>query len=127
MPFHYILNDLIAGVEGAEAVVFIDEEGEAVDAVTRELEPGTVRLTGAYLGIALRQVERTLGDAGLGSPQVIQVVRGRHNLYLATLPEGYFLALLQRRPAVAGRARARLAKAAAGLAEAVFSGRIRSS
>ena len=126
MPFHYILNDLIAEVEGAEAVVFIDEEGEAVAVVTRDLEPGTAQLTGAYLGIALRQLQRTLGDAGLGRPAVIQVGRGPHNLYLATLPEGYFLVLLQRRPAVAGRARARLERAAAGLSEAVFSGRIRS-
>ncbi len=120
MPFHYILNDLIAGVEGATAVVFLDEEGEAVDVVTRGLEPADVRLSGAYLGIALRQLERTLDMAGLGTPVTVQVAQGPNHVYLSTLPDGYFLLLVQRRPALVGRARLRLERAAQDLSQALF-------
>jgi len=120
MPFQFILTDLLVRSEDALAVVFVDESGEAVDLACAEMTPFEVRLLGAQLGICLRQVAALLDENGLGAARLVHLERGRLHLQVVTLPDGYFLALVQRSPALTGTARRHLQRAARALEREVF-------
>ncbi|HUO86120.1 MAG TPA: hypothetical protein VM617_01910 [Thermoanaerobaculia bacterium] len=120
MPYRYILANLLAANEGAAAVLFLDDTGETIHLSCSERDPGEMRVLGAYLGIYLREVERVAADGGLGEPQLIHVERGGLHVYTKPLPDGYHVALVQRRPALVGRARRSLEVAAEELTREVF-------
>lgn len=120
MPYHYIMANLLARVDGAVAVLFVDANGETVEVASAEHPPEELRVVGAYLGLYLRHLGNLSLEGGLGKPQLIHFERGRLHTFAMALPDGYCLALLQRRPALAGRARARLAHAVEQMRRAVF-------
>jgi predicted regulator of Ras-like GTPase activity (Roadblock/LC7/MglB family) len=120
MPFQYILANLLADTEGAVGVLFFDETGETVDLASSELAPYDLRVLGAYLGIALRQLRRALDDTGAGDPQLLHVERSGLHVYAVSLTDGYTLAVVQRPPALTARLRMRLTAAAQELERQVF-------
>lgn len=120
MPFQFVLHDLLAEIEGAVAVLFIDDEGETVELVCAGIEPDEARLAGAYLGISLRAVGDMVREHALGEARIVHIERGPLHIFLRPLPEGYFLALLQRRPSLAARTRARLSSAGEKLGRQLF-------
>jgi hypothetical protein len=122
MPFHYILANLLADLEGAVGALFFDDGGETIDLASSELAPDDLRVLGAYLGISLRQLRRALDDTGVGDPLLLHVERSGLHVHAITLPEGYTLAVVQRPPALAARARRGLEAAAAQIKREVFSG-----
>lgn len=120
MAFQYILANLLADTDGAVGVLFFDDTGETIELVSSELAPHDLRVLGAYLGIALRQLRRALDDTGAGDPQLLHVERSGLHVHAVTLPDGYTLAVVQRPPALTARLRMRLAAAAEELERQVF-------
>lgn len=79
-----------------------------------------MRLLGAYLGIYLRLIGGMLSEARLGATRLCHIERASHHLHLIALPDGYYLVLVQRRPAKVGKARRSLQAAAEQLRSEVF-------
>jgi hypothetical protein len=105
MPFQYTLANLLAANEGTVAVLFLDETGETVDMACSEYTPYQMKIVGAYLGIYWRQVSTLLESLTYGEPTVLHMEKGNLHFFAAPLRDGYYLALVQRRPAVVARTR----------------------
>ena len=79
-----------------------------------------MRLLGAYLGIYLRLIGGLISEARLGATRFFHIERSRRHLHLIALPDGYYLVLVQRRPARVERARRSLQAAAEQLKSEIF-------
>lgn len=121
MPYHYILANLLAENEGAVGVLFLDDTGETVDLAVAESSPYQMRVVGAYVGIYLRQMETFLRSEGHGEPRWLHIEKDGLHLYAVPLPDGYYLVLVQRAPALAATARRALEAAREQLSRALFS------
>lgn len=120
MPYQYILANLLANVDGAVGVLFLDDSGETVDLSCSEYTPYQMRVLGAYLGIYMRQIHKVLEGNRLGEPRMIHVQKDTLHIYAAPLPEGYYLVLVQRQPAVVASAERALESAAKELEQHLF-------
>lgn len=120
MPFQYTLANLLAANEGAIAVLFLDDSGEVVDLACADRSPYQMKVLGAYVGIYLRQLGSVLAKADLGSPELLHIEKDRLHLFAMALPDGYYLLLVQRRPALVGRCRAALERARDEIAREIF-------
>lgn len=117
MPFHYLLSNLLADVPGAVGAIVLDDEGEAVEWVSRNThDPYDLKVEGAYHSVFKRQ----LSDASQAtiSGRLCSYVLAGHELVTLTrlLPHGYYVLLVMRRsgsPAVAGYHLRRVARAMA--------------
>jgi hypothetical protein len=116
----HVLDDLLANQPDALGVLFLDGSGETVDLACADFSPYEMRVLGAYLGIYLRQLERLLRQNELGAVQLVHIEKSAVHIYAMPLPDGYYLALVQRQPAVVARARTSLEQAVAQLRAAVF-------
>lgn len=121
MPFQYTLANLLAHNDGAIAVLFLDETGETVDLTNTEFQPFQMKIAGAYVGIYLRQLASMLSQADLGTTEVLHIEKSDMHLYATPLPEGYYLVLIQRRPALVAQARISLLAARDEIAREIFS------
>lgn len=119
MPFQYILANLLAQT-GAVGVLFLDNTGETVDVACSEFTPYEMRVLGAYLGIYLRQVGTFTAGLDMGEARQVHIEKDRLNIHALPLPEGYYLVLVQRRPALVGKARVQLTAAGEQLVQALF-------
>jgi hypothetical protein len=120
MPYQYILANLLAENEGAIGVLFLDDSGETVDLACSDLSPFQMKIVGAYVGIYLRQTREFLEPAGLGEPRWLHFEKASLHIYVTPLPDGYYLVLVQRAPALAARARASLERAREQLTRELF-------
>jgi hypothetical protein len=120
LPFQYVLANLLAQNEGAVGVLFLDDTGETVDFACSEFSPFQMRIVGAYVGIYLRQTERFLASSALGGARFLHVEKDNLHLYTMPLPDGYYLALVQRRPALTAKARRTMEDACAQLQRELF-------
>lgn len=94
-PFTSILAKLIARIPGAYGAVLVDSEGETVD-YAGLVVPYEIRVTAAYLQIAMRQLE----DVVVMGPPRFMIVRGAKQTVVArSLPDAYVLGVLLRRRA----------------------------
>ena len=122
MSFSGVLADLLAENEGALGALFVDESGETVDLVCGEASPFQMKVVGAYVGIYLRQLREFLVEGGSsGQPTWIHAEKESVHLYVQPLPEGYYLVLVQRAPALVAQARKALSVAARRLTNELFS------
>jgi hypothetical protein len=112
MPFHYILANLLANNDRAVGALFLDPSGETIDLACSEFTPYEMRVLGAYLGIQLRQIDRLLQANWLGEPKLLHIDQENLQIYAATLPDAYYLVLVQRPPARVAETRRQLARAA---------------
>jgi hypothetical protein len=120
MSFTPLLGRLLDQTPEAVAALFLDESGETVEMVASDLPEEDIRLVGAYLGIHLRQLGRILRDARMGEPRWVHLEKDALHLHVLTLPDGYYLMLIQRRPAVVASARRCLLQAAEELRREAF-------
>lgn len=120
MPYQYILANLLARNEGAVGVLFVDDSGETVDLACADFSPFQMRVVGAYVGIYLRQAQEFLAESGGGAPEWMHIEKESLHIYVAPLPDGYFLVLVQRAPALSAQARASLAEACDLLTRELF-------
>jgi hypothetical protein len=119
MAFEYILANLLAETN-ASGVLFLDGTGETVDVVCTEFTPYEMRVLGAYLGIYLKQMSSSLASWRMGAAKLVHVEKDRLHIYALPLPEEYYLVLVQRRPALVGKARIQLGRAAEQLIATLF-------
>ncbi len=121
MPFQYTLANLLADNDGAIAALFLDETGETVDLACAGIQPFQMKIAGAYVGIYLRQLAVLFDGADLGRTEILHIEKNDIHLYATPLPEGYYLVLIQRRPALVARARTTLLRARDEITRAIFS------
>ena len=120
MPYEYILANLLAEVDAAVGVLFLDDSGETVDLACSEYTPYQMQVLGAYLGIYMRQLGRILEDVEVGRPELIHIEKESLHVYAWALPDGYYLVLVQRQPALTAPAERALERAARELEENLF-------
>jgi hypothetical protein len=118
--FQYVLANLLANNEDCLGVLFLDGTGETVDMACAGLSPYEMRVAGAYLGIYLRQLRKTLAGNHLGRPLLVHIEKSGTHVYAVPLPDGYYLAMVQRQPALVARSRATLEEAVRQLEREVF-------
>ena len=120
MPFQYTLANLLAANEGAVAVLFLDDSGEVVDIACADQSPYQMKVLGAYVGIYMRQLGFVLEKVALGDPATLHIEKDGLHLFASALPDGYYLLLVQRDPAVVGRCMRTLASARDEIAREIF-------
>jgi hypothetical protein len=118
--FQYVLANLLANNEDCLGVLFLDGTGETVEMACAGLSPYEMRVAGAYLGIYLRQLRKTLAGNHLGRPLLVHIEKSGTHVYAVPLPDGYYLAMMQRQPALVARSRATLEEAVRQLEREVF-------
>lgn len=118
--FQYVLANLLANNDDALGALFLDDNGETVDLACAGYSPYQMRVVGAYLGIYLRQIEKVLTGNELGAPRLIHIEKRDIHIYAMPLPDGYYLVLVQRRPALVARARHTMTDAAQQLTRELF-------
>lgn len=119
--FQYVLGNLLAANEGAVGVLFLDGNGETVDLACSDFGHYEMRVIGAYLGIYLRQLDKLAAGGDLGAPRMIHIEKQAVHIYATALPDGYYLVLVQRQPALVAHARRTLAQAGEQLRAELFS------
>jgi hypothetical protein len=122
MPFQYTLANLLARNDRAIAVLFLDETGETVDFACSEQTPFQMKLAGAYVGIYLRQLIEVFGQGDFGRAELLHIEKDDIQLHAAPLPDGYYLVLVQKQPALVARARQSLLDARDEIAREIFEG-----
>ena len=122
MPYQYILANLLAEAEHSVGVVFVDEEGETVDASAQSSTDVDLRVTAAYLGIYARHVVSLTRDFGLGSPRLLYVERNGLTVLACVLRAGYVLGLVQHGTNGVGAAERSVLRAAEDLERTVLQG-----
>ncbi|MEM7481868.1 MAG: hypothetical protein AAF481_11895 [Acidobacteriota bacterium] len=120
MPFEYTMANLLANVDSAVGVLFLDESGETVDLACAEYSPYDMKIVAAYLGIYLRQLRQTLTGAEIGDLRILHIARGGLHIHACLLPDDYALALIQKPPVLVAPARRALAVAAEEVRREVF-------
>jgi len=118
--FQYVLANLLANNEDCLGVLFLDATGETVEMACAGLSPYEMRVVGAYLGIYLRQLRKMLTGNHLGRPLLVHIEKSGTHVYAVPLPDGYFLAMVQRQPALVARSRATLEEAVRQLERELF-------
>jgi hypothetical protein len=116
MPFNYLLTNLLVDVPEALGAIFLDDEGETVDFVTRHGEPFDLKVEGAYQGIFTRQLGSTISTSGVGHLEYFVVESTELATLTHLLPDGYYVVLVARRPMARARAQFHLRQTARMLA-----------
>jgi predicted regulator of Ras-like GTPase activity (Roadblock/LC7/MglB family) len=87
-----ILNKLITSVDGAQAAIFLDNDGEAI---TQSGEAAVdVKLLGAWKEIHLDHIKAITGRLGLGTVHAVLFSQDEGNELLAPVLNDYCLLLL---------------------------------
>ncbi len=118
--FDYVLANLLANNERAVGALFLDDSGETVGMACSEFTPYQMRVVGAYVGIYLRQLEQMLAASSQGRPELVHIEKDALHVHVLPLPDGYYLALVQRRPALVARARSTLRDAGEQIRRELF-------
>jgi hypothetical protein len=118
--YQYVLANLLANNPDCLGVLFLDSGGETVDLACSGLSPYEMRVLGAYLGIYLRQLEKVVTGNQLGRPLLVHIEKSAAHIYALPLPDGYYLVMVQRQPAVVALTRASLEEAARQLVRELF-------
>jgi hypothetical protein len=118
--YQFVLANLLADNDDVLAALFLDGTGETVDLASAGSNHYDLRILGAYLGIYLRRIEKIFVAYDLGHPRIVHIEKRGAHIYAVPLAEGYFLALIQRHPALVARARATLEDAAEQLKAELF-------
>lgn len=120
MSFRRTLDRLLRANDGASAVLFLDDSGEVIDLVCSAYDPYSMKIVGAYVGIYLRQLRSLLARAEMGEPRLLHIEKEKAHFYAAALPDGYYLVLIQDRPALVARACETLDQARREITEEIF-------
>jgi hypothetical protein len=120
MAFEDTLARLLAAHEDAIGVLFLDSTGETVHLACAEMSTYDLQVIGAYLGIYMRHLDKVMTLNHLGKTQLIHIEKRQVHIHVLSLPDGYCLALVQRRPGQVARARAGLVAAGTELVRELF-------
>jgi hypothetical protein len=112
MPFNYLLTNLLVDVPEAVGAIFLDDEGETVDYVTRHGEPFDLKVEGAYQGIFTRQLTAALAAVASDHLELFVVEGSELATLTHLLPDGYYVVLVARPPIARARAQHHLRRTA---------------
>ena len=116
MPFNYLLTNLLVDVPSAVGAIFLDDEGEAVDWVTRHDDPYDLKVEGAYHSIFKRQIDSINSLENSGAVSCFMVESRDLVALTHSLPEGYYVVLVLDRSSSKAQALFHLRRAAEVLA-----------
>lgn len=105
MPFNYLLTNLLVDVPDAVGAIFLDDEGEAIEWVTRHNDPYELKVEGAYHSIFKRQLESLVSNLEIGDIDSYCVVGENLATLTQILTHGYYVVLVVKRAGVLARAR----------------------
>ena len=95
MVFQRILYDLLAATDGAMGAVFLDWEGETVEALSYEhIEPDELRAFGAYQGLFLNRLRKIAEKAQAGAPHRFMIAFENAKVLSLDLKDGYYVIIL---------------------------------
>ncbi len=121
MVFQYVLANLLANNDHALGALFLDGSGETVDLACAPASPRTRCGWSAPISASISASSRSvLTSNDLGEPRMIHIEKKSLHIYVVPLPDGYYLALVQRHPALVARARASLSEAVEQLKRELF-------
>jgi hypothetical protein len=112
MPFNVLLTNLLVDVPEALGAIFLDDEGETVDYVTRHGEPFDLKVEGAYQGIFCRQLAAACATTDMGDLELFVVEGSELATLTHMLPDGYYVVLVARLPIARSRAQHHLRQTA---------------
>jgi hypothetical protein len=115
MPLSYILSNLLADVEKAEAVIFLDAEGEAIETLSSRLQPYDVKVQGAYQVVHYNQLSRQ--HPGLGR---FFYVGDHFSVFTTKVGPEYFLVVITAGDILPGRVIRHLDRARKDIEEKVL-------
>ncbi|MGH9457705.1 MAG: roadblock/LC7 domain-containing protein [Thermoanaerobaculia bacterium] len=93
MPFKRILDQLVDGVDGALAAVFIHDDGETVETVGT-LSDYDLKVIGAYQGIFLTRVKALCKALDHGEPQRLKIEWNGSKILNCPIDEEYSVVLV---------------------------------
>lgn len=91
MALSYILANLMADVPKAEAVVFLDSEGETIENLTSQINPFDIKVIGAYQGIYFKQFLKTFAKL-----KSYYYLGNKHSVFCILVGGEYYLVLVTR-------------------------------
>ncbi len=112
MPFNYLLTNLLVDVPTAVGAVFLDEEGETIECVTRHADPYEMKVEGAYHSIFMRRFSQALATARSATLNRYTLTFDRLTTLTELLPDGYYIVLVMDRNGSQAVARHHLRNAA---------------
>ena len=116
MPFNYLLTNLLVDVPEALGAIFLDDDGETVDYVTRHGEPFDLKVEGAYQGIFTRQLRSALAAVDSDRLELFVIEDTELATLTHLLPDGYYVVLVARNPVARARAQYHLRHTASMIA-----------
>lgn len=115
MALSYILANLLADVPSAEAVVFLDSEGETIENLTSKINPFDIKIIGAYQGIHFKQFVKTFSNL-----KYFYYSGSKHSVFCILVGGEYYLVLITKGKILPGLAVHFLEKAKKELEEKVL-------
>lgn len=113
MPFNYLLTNLLVDVPTAVGAVFLDEEGETIECVTRHADPYEMKVEGAYHSIFMRRFRDAISrNDGPSHLRHYDLIFDRLMTLTEVLPDGYYVVLVMDRNGSQAVARHHLRNAA---------------
>jgi hypothetical protein len=112
MPFNYLLTNLLVDVPTAVGAIFLDEEGETIECVTRHADPYEMKVEGAYHSIFKRRFDQALKAARVSGLSRYTLTFDRLVTLTEVLPDGYYVVLVMDREGSQALARRHLRRAA---------------
>lgn len=112
MPFNYLLTNLLVDVPNAVGAVFLDEEGETIEYVTRHAEPYEMKVEGAYHSIFMRRFRDAMARGNPAGLRRYAMVFDQLVTLTEILPDGYYVVLVMDRNGSQAVARHHLRNAA---------------
>ncbi len=97
MPFNYLLTNLLVDVPAAVGAIFLDNEGETVEFVTRYDDTYGLKVEGAYHSIFKRLIEDAVAELQLGDLISYTVTNEKLVALTHVLPGGYYVVLVLER------------------------------
>lgn len=115
MVLSYILANLLADVPKAEAVVFLDSEGETIENLTSQINPFDIKIIGAYQGIYFKQFLKSFLNL-----KSFYYLGSKHSVFCILVGGEYYLVLVTKGKTLPGIAFHFLEKAKKELEEKVL-------
>lgn len=97
MLFRQILLELLQSTDGSLGALFLDWEGECVEAITErpfDADDHDLRVIGAYQGIFRTQLHKLCESIDAGRPQRLKMEFEKTKVLTCDLKDGYYLVLV---------------------------------
>lgn len=98
MPLSYILSNLLADVPKAEAVIFLDAEGETIEVLSARMQPYDVKVQGAYEVIHYNQLNKRHPEVGW-----YYYIGTKFSVFSTMVGPEYYLVVITQGEALPGR------------------------